>query len=271
MLHKVLLSSIAFIGLTGLASAADLYVKAAPQIRAQTWTGCYLGGHVGYGAEGSSDQYTFLQTYNLDATPMNSTYSNKGFAGGGQVGCQVQTGTFLWGVEGDFTSFKNNDSKQFSTRYFDGFTGNNYYSETNLSVGKDYLWSVRARLGILTSDVYHLYATMGIGGERGSYSYTDTHTAIEPDNDVTTARTSGRMRINSTGFVVGAGAEWKILPYLILRAEYLHYAIASNTALPLNDGSNAGYVTGPGLGDHVRLGDVDVVRVGASWFYNTDR
>jgi hypothetical protein len=51
MLHKLLLSSIALIGLTGFASAADLYVKAAP-IYVSTWTGCYLGGR----AAGRLDQ-----------------------------------------------------------------------------------------------------------------------------------------------------------------------------------------------------------------------
>jgi hypothetical protein len=37
MLTKLLLSSIGLIGLTGLASAADMYVKAAP-IYVPTWT-----------------------------------------------------------------------------------------------------------------------------------------------------------------------------------------------------------------------------------------
>jgi hypothetical protein len=60
-----------------------MYVKAAP-IYVPTWTGCYLGGHAGYGE--STDQYTFLPTYNINAeTPQISDDSNKGFAGGGQA------------------------------------------------------------------------------------------------------------------------------------------------------------------------------------------
>ena len=55
MLNKLLLSSVALIGLTGFASAADLYVKAAP-IYVPTWTGCYVGGNVGWGPEPDQHQ-----------------------------------------------------------------------------------------------------------------------------------------------------------------------------------------------------------------------
>jgi outer membrane immunogenic protein len=277
MLHKLLLSSMALIGLTGFASGADLDLKAAPiaPIYVPTWTGCYVGGHAGYGKEESNDQYTNLQTYNIDATPMTNNYSNQGFAGGGQVGCQLQTGTFLWGIEGDLTSFKNSDSKSFSTQYEDNYSKTYYNSSTDLSVDKSYLWSVRGRFGVINSDVYHLYATMGIGGEKGSYNYSDTHicAATGPgicaaDSSTFTATTAGTIAIRSTGLVVGAGAEWKILPYIVLRAEYLHYAIAKDAALPQNNLTNAGYVTGPGLGDHVHFGNLDVVRVGVSWLFN---
>ncbi len=279
MMHKLPLSSIAFIGLTGLASAADLPVKAAPApIPVQTWTGCYLGGHAGYGKEESKDQYTFDQTYFVVSTPLNNSYSNKGFAGGGQVGCQLQTGSFLWGIEGDFSWFKNHANKSFFTQYEDRFTENHYDSSTYFSVNKSSLWSVRARFGIVTSQVYHLYATMGVGGERASYKYSDAHQCIAErppgctiDAPSITITADGNIGIRSVGLVFGAGAEWKILPNVILRAEYLHYAIASNTDLPLNNSTNAGIVTGPGLGDHVHMGDVDVVRVGASWLFNFGR
>jgi outer membrane immunogenic protein len=273
MLNKLLVSSVVLIGLTGFASAADLYVKAAP-IYVPTWTGCYVGGHAGYGTEQSNDQYTFLPTYNQSAeTPQVSDYSNKGFAGGGQVGCQLQTGTFLWGIEGDFTSFSNKDSKHYFTQYYDSFSDTSYHSDTDLSVNKSSLWSVRGRFGIINSDVYHLYATIGVGGERGSYDYSDTHfcdgqcTTSGP-RGVFTPGIAGSVGISSIGLVFGAGAEWKVLPYIILRAEYLHYAIASDTPLPQNMTPITGILTGPGLGDHVHLGGADVVRVGASWLFN---
>ena len=140
-------------------------------------------------------------------------------------------------------------------------------SNTFLSVSKSSLWSVRGRFGIITSDVYHLYGTIGVGGEKGGYNYSDVHTANGLLGDFTPS-TAGSLGISSIGLVYGAGAEWKILPYIVLRAEYLHYAVASNTALPQNTTPITGILTGPGLGDHVHLGDADVVRVGASWLFN---
>jgi hypothetical protein len=61
MLHKLLLSSVALVGLTGLAGAADLAFKAPPPVYVPTWTGCYLGGHAGYGMANSTSQYSAIE------------------------------------------------------------------------------------------------------------------------------------------------------------------------------------------------------------------
>ena len=267
MLRKLLISNIALVGLTGLASAADLYVKAAP-IYVPTWTGCYVGGHAGYGTEQSHDQYTFLPTYNQSAeTPQVSDYLNRGFAGGGQAGCQLQAGTFLWGIEGDFTSFSNKDTKHYFTQYYDSpltstIQATPIFRSARVLCGA---FVVVSASSLRTSII--CMRTIGVGGEKGGYNYSDVHTANGLLGDFTPS-TAGSLGISSIGLVYGAGAEWKILPYIVLRAEYLHYAVASNTALPQNTTPITGILTGPGLGDHVHLGDADVVRVGASWLFN---
>jgi outer membrane immunogenic protein len=93
--------------LLGLASApafaADLPVKARPMVPVAAsyynWTGCYLGGYVG-GAAGARDvQARDLNGYNgpdawnykLDSTVI----------GGGTLGCNYQTGQFVFGIEGE--------------------------------------------------------------------------------------------------------------------------------------------------------------------------
>jgi outer membrane immunogenic protein len=118
MLHKMLISSVAVIGLTGIAGAADMPIKAPPPVYVPTWTGCYIGGHAGYGVGTSSSQYTpgidaLLQ---IGSPQLNQNFDNKGFFGGGQAGCQLQTGTFLWGLEGDWSSFSNSSSRNFFNR-----------------------------------------------------------------------------------------------------------------------------------------------------------
>src|SRR5580704_1787855 len=90
MLKTMLLSGVALIGLTGLASAADMYVKAPPVLYVPTWTGCYLGGHAGYGQTTSTSSYNlpggillFEEFEGASNGSFNQSFDNKGFAGGG--------------------------------------------------------------------------------------------------------------------------------------------------------------------------------------------
>src|SRR5437899_1290899 len=78
------IASIAIATLTGPVGAADIAVKAPPNmVLPFTWTGAYAGAHGGYGWSTSGG---------LDA---------KGGFGGGQIGYNMQTGTLVLGIEGD--------------------------------------------------------------------------------------------------------------------------------------------------------------------------
>jgi outer membrane immunogenic protein len=57
-----------------------------------SWTGCYLGAHIGggFGEKRWSSGGVEFANHNTD-----------GFIGGGQLGCNYQTGQFVFGVEGD--------------------------------------------------------------------------------------------------------------------------------------------------------------------------
>src|SRR5262249_38595661 len=115
VMTKILLGTTMFAGLlvAGAAQAADLprpVYKAAPPAYF-TWTGCYIGGSVG-GASARGRLTTSLDSCthlgvpaNLDAVGAAGTGSDRdtSFIGGGQVGCNYQTGAFVLGVEGDFS------------------------------------------------------------------------------------------------------------------------------------------------------------------------
>ncbi|MFZ0525783.1 MAG: outer membrane beta-barrel protein [Xanthobacteraceae bacterium] len=85
------------------ASAADLsprpVYKAPPMAAAPqfSWTGCYVGGNAGYGMAS--------RTWNAIATTPVTTFvsqhtSGGGFVGGGQLGCDYQSGNWVVGIEG---------------------------------------------------------------------------------------------------------------------------------------------------------------------------
>jgi opacity protein-like surface antigen len=105
MLKKMLYSCVALVGLTGYANSADLLPVPVP-LYVPSWTGCYVGGHAGYGVAMTTSYYAYPNSSTIAGDGFFTTgeyihdFNNKGFAGGGQIGCQLQRGMFLWGGEG---------------------------------------------------------------------------------------------------------------------------------------------------------------------------
>jgi outer membrane immunogenic protein len=293
MLKKMLLSGVSLASLAGVTLAPDpLKARPLAPVYVPTWTGCYVGGHAGYGVANSSSEYspgtvTVSTNANLPfGTPRTLGYNfgsvtqdfdNRGFVGGAQVGCQLQTGIFLWGVEGDWSSFSNSSERSFA--------GSTVLRDFQINDSVDQrlkfnsLWSIRGRFGGIFSDVYHLYATAGLGGANASYSASQLRTDFEGATLSSHAFSSAsEVSLNMTGIVFGAGAEWKVLPHFVIGAEYLHYALASNNDLPPGPGPFIGtgkpplfftttHVFGPGSGDHVHINAVDVIRLRASYLF----
>jgi len=108
-MKKMLLAGTALLTLvSGSAMAADLsrpapvYTKAPVMAPLFTWTGCHIGANVG------GKWATTSGTVNIPATALTSASSftlaettSTTIIGGGQVGCDYQSGQFVFGVEGD--------------------------------------------------------------------------------------------------------------------------------------------------------------------------
>src|SRR5262245_11734674 len=108
-MNKLLIASAALLAL-GLsvptAKAADMPVKyVAPSVF--TWTGCYVGGQVGYKWGQSKQTYGGTRAGVPDAFlpvgfDLTGNYNVHGPLAGAQVGCNYQTGNWVWGVEVDY-------------------------------------------------------------------------------------------------------------------------------------------------------------------------
>lgn len=89
------------------AAAADIGVRAprvAPVVApAFSWTGCYLGGYVGGAFAARDVTVRDLNGYNygLVAGPAFGYDLDSSVIGGGTIGCNLQTGQFVFGVEGE--------------------------------------------------------------------------------------------------------------------------------------------------------------------------
>lgn len=242
------------LGIVGTASAADLGVRPAAPLPVPlfSWTGCYIGGHVGYGKGQSSQNFQFddvSNNFNTTEYYFTNNFDNKGGVYGLQGGCNYQVGRFVFGLEGDYSWANLNASYSFAD--------NN--DTATFSSKVDSLASVRGRFGI-AEDRALLYATMGWAWAKYKYSY-----AL---NDQDTGLAAASFSPNADGIVVGAGVNYALTDWLILRAEYLHYALNKDYALPASFLVNPALDTGPGFNDHVTLKNIDVIRLGADWKFN---
>src|SRR5215469_2675886 len=136
---------------TCIAMAADLPVKApaAAPAPAFSWTGCYIGGHIGGVVSDDETTNIFGNSH---------SFSSTGFVGGGQIGCDYQFATgWVVGVEGQaaWTSLKNTHAGGVRNL----ITGIVLPSQFTLS--NDLLASATARLGYSIADRWLVYAKGG--------------------------------------------------------------------------------------------------------------
>jgi outer membrane immunogenic protein len=231
--------------LAGSARAADVPVKIpaampakAPAAPAYSWTGCYIGANAGGAASGSDFTTSVSPGTHLgnpadlaavDAAGTGSANDSR-FIGGGQVGCNWQTGMLMFGVEGDLDSFSTR-----STLPVNGtLTTNDAFTVTN-SVKTNWLGTVRPRVGV-AADRSLVYLTGGVAFT--NYSYTQTYV-----DTLSSAVGSSSASSNATGWTVGGGWENAWTNNWTFRAEYLFAKFrsinASGAILDTGGGTNA--------------------------------
>jgi outer membrane immunogenic protein len=212
-MHRLIAASLAAAGLSvgfgAVASAADLgrpapvpvYTK-APIMAPPSWTGCYAGIEGGYafGTESVRDVTSGL-------TVTNNIKPSGGLAGG-TVGCNLQTGLFVFGAENDF-SWSGLTGSQFDISPFP--------TAFSHSVKTTWLDTLRGRVGIAV-DRGLFYAT-------GGAAFTNIKDSV--DNGF---GTTGAITNTVTGWTAGAGMEWMLPdPHWSVKAEYLYADFGTRT------------------------------------------
>jgi outer membrane immunogenic protein len=200
-MKKFLLASAAVAALATGAQAADLGsprmpIASAVSAPAFSWTGFYLGGHVGYGW--AQARYTSPIVAN------NASINASGFFGGIQAGYNWQMNNFVFGLEADMSG--NAVSRTFALG-----GGNTYRASV------PFLSTVRARAGI-AADRALFYVTGGLG----IASLQDRWVI----GGVTTNASSTRA-----GYALGAGVEYAFTPNWTVKAEYMYYGFSDRRNL----------------------------------------
>ena len=233
-MHKLLTAGAALLalGLSVPAKAADMPVKYVAPAPVFTWTGCYVGAHIGYKWGTSKQTYGGLINglpgpANIPAgLDITDNYDVNGPVGGAQGGCNYQTGAWVWGVEvdGGWSSASGQAGPNANAIAL-GFNPNFLYT-TN----ERWLATARGRLG-WAADRWMWYVTGGAawsGFDLNRYN----GTGIAGGQRVPT-------RVNKTGWVVGVGTEYALLGGWSVKSEFLYANFGS-----MHYGDEPGIVNG---------------------------
>ena len=183
------------------AFAADLPVRAPTPVYVPSWTGCYIGGNVG-AAWGNREITTSAGTF-------SGSSSDAHFIGGGQIGCDYQTGALVFGFRNMIDWADAKASRTIQTGPFTGFSG---------ELKNDWLDLLTGRIGYAVQPNWLLYVQGGAAWRKNSLTFFDPG-GVEV---FSTSRTR-------TGWTVGVGTEWKFSPNWSAFVEYNHADFGSHS------------------------------------------
>lgn len=195
---------------TVASSAADLAVKAPPMVAPApvwTWTGFYIGAHVGAGW-GETESTLTGATFSPPPTTVAfqfpfSQNSRSGFLGGGQIGYNWQAGWAVFGVQGDIAAANIEGT-------------NPCLILLSCTSDSDWLATVSGRLGAVVLDRGLVYVKGGAAwlNTQHSVDFLPIAAAAIPGVNITNKEST------SWGWMVGFGTEWQITPNWTAFVEY---------------------------------------------------
>jgi outer membrane immunogenic protein len=196
------------------ASAADMaprYAKAAPMMApVYSWTGCYIGGNVGYGS--SPTKWT-------DNGITFTSHTADGIVGGGQLGCDYQSGPWVVGIQGMFDAA---DMRGRGVNPFLDPAGSVIDTSRYSSLA-----TLTGRLGYTLQPTTLVYVKGGAAWARASFRQCCEPTVVVLDAIGTLA--DGVASKTRTGWTVGAGLEHIFAPNWSAFVEYNYIGLGTQT------------------------------------------
>ena len=290
-LNKYLRTGAAALGALAVASAAnaaDMYsggMKEAPvYVPPPTWTGFYLGGHIGAAWESIGNQnYQFnddcmgwsgCNSSNSNPALINEKQQSNGDAFGGvQFGYNFQTyGAFVWGLEVDLGGMALNGHGigNGNTSWTDS---HGWVHETPMSLDENnqggFYGDVTGRLGYTWGPAM-LYV-------KGGFAFLNADLSMDEsimDKSGVMCGTVGwcdfKHSSNNTidGYTIGGGLEWKVSPLWSIKVEYLHFDFSNFNNNCCNDWiSQQGWGVNNNFDHHADL-QIDTVKLGVNYFWS---
>jgi outer membrane immunogenic protein len=190
------------------ADVSPVFKAPPPGAVPYSWTGLYGGLNAGY----SWGRAPFSKTES--GIPITSgTLSPDSFIGGGQFGYNFQSGSIVFGVEGDIAWRNGSDAATFVAP--NGFT-------TNFRDQQDWVGTLRPRVGI-ANDNWLFYGTAGLAYGSVKHSLTEAQPAVAG------AARSVSDSSTQVGWTAGGGIEYAPSNRWSLGLEYLYQDLGKST------------------------------------------
>lgn len=189
-----------------------------------SWTGAYIGGHVGYGWANSDTKFDPLPSASSFINLMPSTLhpDGRGFIGGVQGGYNWQSGSFVGGFEASL-AFSSVNGTEIVTPIVQN-NGTNFPGAGFLRAHEDtdYIGTFRARAGGAWGRTL-LYGTGGLAYGKVNYA---GETDFRPVGTVHYPVAFSRLKV---GWTLGGGGEYAINDHWSWKGEYLYIDLGSQT------------------------------------------
>ena len=244
-LRRQLLCSVAAVAIimasSGPVTAADMPLKArpSPAVAPFSWAGFYMGVHVGY-AWDAPEVHTTLDTLGVGgggasqaATAQSPSTDDNGLFGGFQLGYNVQTGPWVYGLETDLSVTRLRAAASPLTNLIDPGGGLAFINTaTSGTASVDWFGTVRGRVGFAW-DRALLYGTAGL-------AYGDVHVSNSAafngrfagggaGDPFSLANLSDASKVR-LGWAAGAGVDYAVTPNMIFSIAYLHVDLGDISA-----------------------------------------
>ena len=198
---NVSIAALALLAVPFTPQAAELPMKApiykAPPPVVAIWTGCYAGANVGYGR---------APTQWSDANGNFDSHTAKGVVGGGQIGCDHQSGPWVFGIQGmlDGAGMKGESHRII------GALGPNIFDQTRIS----WFGAVTGRIGYTMQPETLLYVKGGAAWVHDKFNECCLPPAQRQEVD------DGFAKATRTGWTAGLGVEHMFRPHWSVFLEY---------------------------------------------------
>jgi outer membrane immunogenic protein len=187
-----------------------------------SWTGFYVGGHIGYGWGRADTTFTPLPTavQFINLAPTTLRPDPKGLNGGFQGGYNHQWGSFVAGIEADMSW-----ARMRGTAIAVGFAQNTGPAwNGTLTAHQDTTWfgTLRPRAGAAFGRVL-VYGTAGLAYGHVNYS---ANADFRPQGTIQYPASFGKTK---KGWAAGGGAEIAVAKHVSVKAEYLYYNLGNES------------------------------------------